>query len=297
MRLPWDRNQTGALMMPQALELVAGQVTNPGGATVALTMNAGNSATVRNAQLSSVVGLVQTWANFHNIGLWRIRSPKLHDNVQGIRFRIPAADVGPLVVPGLFQRLVPQDTLTLELNTAAGAGVIEQAAMLLYYTDLPGNAARLIGIPELEKRTNNMWTTEISIAPGVAGGYSGQVAINSSFDNFKANTDYALVGYTVDVRCTCVRFTSPDFSNLGIGGPGLVSGTAAIGGSRWVTERWFYTLTEELGIPLIPVFNAANKFGTLVDVMQDNGGAAVVVTAYLHELAPAGSTGFSTGLM
>jgi hypothetical protein len=282
--------------MPQALELVCGQVTNPGGAITALTMNAGNSATVRNASLTSYVGLLQTWANFHNVGLWRIRSPKLHDNVQGIRYRIPATVIDPLVVPGINQRLVPQDTLTLELQTAAGAGVIEQAAMLIYYNDLPGNAARFTTIADVDARTNNVWTTEISIAPGVTGGYSGQVAINSSFDNFKANTDYALIGYTVDTPCTAVRFTGPDFSNLGIGGPGIVGPAASYAGSRWVTARWFYTLTEELGIPLIPIFNAANKFGTLVDVMQNNGGAAVVVTAYLHELVPVGNKGFSSGI-
>lgn len=284
-----SRLNMGVLCMPHALELVAGQVTNPAGAITALTMNAGNSATVRNADLSSQAALIQTWANFHNIGLWRIRSPKLHDNVQGIRWRIPVSDPSPLMVPGHYQRLVPQDTLTLELQSAAGAGVIEQAAMLVYYTDLPGNAARLIGIPELLKRTVNVWTTEIPITAGVAGGYSGQVAINSTFDNFKANTDYALVGYEVDTRCSAVRFTSPDFSNLGIGGPGLLS-------ARWPTARWFYHLTQQLGINLIPIFNAANKFGTLVDVMQDNGGAAVIVTAILHELAPSGATGFSSGL-
>lgn len=276
--------------MGHALELVAGQFTNPAGAISALVMNAGNSATVRNADLSSIAALLQTWANFHNVGLWRIRSPKLHDNVQGIRWRIPASQIDPLMVPGQWQRLVPQDTLTLELQSAAGAGVIEQAAMLIYYSDLPGNSARLIGIPELLKRTQNVWTTEISITPGVAGGYSGQVAINSSFDNFKANTDYALVGYEVDTRCTAVRFTSPDFSNLGIGGPGQLA-------VRHLTARWFYHLTQQYQIPLIPVFNAANKFGTLVDVMQDNGGAAVVVTAILHELAPSGAAGFSSALV
>lgn len=276
--------------MGHALELVCGQVTNPAGAITPLVMNAGNSATVRNADLSSYAALLQTWANFHNVGLWRIRSPKLHDNVQGIRFRIPVQQLDPLMVPGEWQRLVPQDTLTLELQSAAGAGVIEGAAMLIYYSDLPGNAARLIGIPELLKRTQNVWTTEISIVPGAAGGYSGQVAINSGFDNFKANTDYALVGYEVDTRCTAVRFTSPDFSNLGIGGPGEIT-------VRHLTARWFYHLTQQFGIPLIPVFNAANKFGTLVDIMQDNGGATTIVTAMLHELAPSGATGFSSGLV
>lgn len=283
--------------MPHAIEVIAGQVTNPAGANVALVMNAGNSATVRNADLASKVALMQTWANFHNIGMWRIRSPKLHDNVQGIRYRVNVNDPSPLVIPGTWQRLTPQDTLTLELNTAAGAGVIEQAAMLLYYSDLPGNAARLLGIDEVMKRTVNMWTTEISIAPGVAGGYSGQVAINSNFDNFKANTDYALLGYSVDTRCTVVRFTSPDFSNLGIGGPGLAQGAASQTTTRHLTERWFYHLTQQFSLPLIPVFNAANKFGTLVDVMQDNAGTAVVVTAYLHELAPPGAAGYSSGLV
>jgi hypothetical protein len=275
--------------MGQAMELVCGQVTNPGGSITALTMNAGNSATVRNADLSSFVGLLQTWANFHNVGMWRIRSPKLHDNVQGLRFRIPASQVEPLLDVGTVQRLVPQDTLTLEINTAAGAGVIEEAAMLIYYSNLPGNAARLIGVAELLKRTQNVWTTEISITPGSAGGYSGQVAINASFDNFKANTDYALLGYLVDTRCNAVRFTSPDFSNLGIGGPGMAS-------TRWPTARWFEYLSEEFALPLIPVFNSANKNGTLVDVHQDNGGAAVVVTAILHELAPTGGSGFSAGI-
>jgi hypothetical protein len=276
--------------MPHALELVGGQVTNPGGAITALVMNAGNSATVRNADLNSYAALIQTWANFHNIGLWRIRSPKLHDNVQGMRFRIPVQQLDPLITPGTWQRLVPQDTLTLELQSAAGAGVIEGACMLIYYSDLPGNAARLIGIPELMQRTQNVWTTEISIVPGAAGGYSGQVAINSGFDNFKANTDYALVGYEVDTRCTAVRFTSPDFSNLGIGGPGELT-------VRHLTTRWFYHLTQQMGINLIPVFNAANKFGTLVDIMQDNGGATVVVTAILHELAASGGKGFSSGIV
>lgn len=271
--------------MGVALELISGRVTAPGAALTALTMAAGNSNTVRNADLASVVALLQVWGNNATAGIAEIKSPKLHDNVHGIRVRIPAADNGPLFMPGMWQRLVPQDTLTLTLSGGAGAE-IDQLQLLIYYSNLPGNSARLISRAELLKRTVNEWTTEIAVTPGVAGGYSGQVAINSTFDNFKANTDYAIVGYLVDARCAAVRFTSPDFSNLGIGGPGdLVN--------RHITARWFDYLTEEFGIPLIPVFNAANKAGTLVDIAQDNGGAAVNVTAILHELAPAGQTGFS----
>ncbi len=270
--------------MPHALELVSGRVTAPGGTLTALTMAAGNSATVRMADLKSTAALISTWAFNNAAGIWRIRSPKLHDNVQGLRYRITASDPISEWVMGQWQKLVPQDTLTLELSGSAVGGQIEQAQLLIYYTDLPGSAARFIGIPELLQRTVNVWTTEIAITPGVAGGYSGQVAINSTFDNFKANTDYAIVGFTVDVACAAVRFTSPDFANLGLGGPGNVT-------SRHLNARWFYELTQKFGVPLIPVFNAANKFGTLVDIVQNQAGAAVNVTAILHELAVAGGTG------
>lgn len=275
--------------MGHALEIVGGQVTAPGATLTALTMNTGNSSTVRNADLSSIVALVQTWTRNNAAGIWRIRSPKLHDNVQGMRFRATASDPGPLITPGPWQRLVPQDTLTLELSGSAVGGQIEQAFMLVYYSDLPGNAARFITPEELLKRTQNVWTTEIAVTPGVAGNWSGQVAINSTFDNFKANTDYALVGYEVDAQCGAVRFTGPDFSNLGIGGPGMNT-------QRWWTAQWFWWLSEWLNIPLIPIFNAANKFGTLVDIASSQAGGAVNITAVLHELAPAGQAGFSSGI-
>lgn len=282
--------------MPRALEIIAGQAVTPAGVLTVLTMNTGNSATVRNAPLDSYAAILQCWGRNNVAGIARIRSPKLHDNVQGIRLRIPATDPNPLIPYGVNQRLVPQDTLTLEISGSAVAAATEQLAMLLYYSDLPGASAHLIGYDELLKRTNNVWTTEVAITPGVVGNWSGQVAINSLFDNFKANTDYALVGYMVDVQCTAVRFTSPDFANLGIGGPGLMNASTAGESGRLMTARWFIDLTRRQGIPLIPVFNAANKFGTLVDIMQNQVGAAVNVTAILHELAAPGSNGFSYGI-
>jgi len=267
--------------MGQALEIVSGLVTAPGSTLTALTMASGNSATVRNTNPSSLIALINTWAMTSAAGVWVIKSPKLHDNVQGIRNVIQSADVSQKWVNGLWQKLYPQDNLTLLLSGSSTAGHIEQGQLLIYYSNLDGVNGRFITPTQLMQRTVNVWTTEIDITPGTAGGYSGQVAINSTFDNFKANTDYALVGYHVNVICAAVRFLGPDFGNLGLGGPGLASAT-------WVTERWFASLSERLSIPLIPVFNSANKNGTLVDIVQDQGGAAVKVTAYLHELSMPG---------
>jgi hypothetical protein len=119
---------------------------------------------------------------------------------------------------------------------------------------------------------------ENSISTGTAGGWSGEEAINVEFDNFKANTDYALMGYLVSAECLAVRWRGSDTGNLGVGGPGTID-------QRDLTARWFCTLSDEFGLPLIPVFNSANKSSILVDCAQDENGADVVVTSLFAELA------------
>lgn len=265
--------------MPAGFEVIAGQATAPGATFTALTMNAGNSLTVRNANLNADVRLMQMWAKNQAVGVFRIRSPKLHDNVQGIRVRNPAAAVIEMLAWNTFQKLVPQDSLIAEITGSAVGGQFEQGAALIYYSDLPGQAARLTNLSDVQKRGVNVFTVESTITPGAGGGYSGAQAINANFDLFKANTDYALLGYRVDVRCAVVRWTGIDTGNLGVGGPG----EPAIAD---VTSNWFAMLSTSQNLSLIPVFNAANKQGITVDIMQDQAGAAVVLTSLMVELAP-----------
>lgn len=264
--------------MGKALEVISGLVTAPGTTLTALTMAPGNSATIRNTDLAKPIALLQAWATTQLDGVFRVRSPKLHDNVQGIRMRSPAGINTPQIAPGWWQKLWPQDTLTLELSGSSTGGQIEQASLLIYYADLPGANARLITPAELSQRNVNVWTTEVPVTPSSAGQWTGQVAINSAFDQFKANTDYALIGMQADVLCHAIRCTSPDFANLGVGCPGNVT-------SRHVMSRWFKDLSLNFGIPLIPVFNAANKNSTLIDIAQNQAGGAVNVTVWLAELS------------
>src|SRR5258708_6995157 len=133
--------------MGRALEVIAGQATAPSATFTGLTMNAGNSLTVRNADLKADVRLIQMWAKNQVAGVFRIRSPKLHDNVQGIRVRNPASAVIEVLPWSVFQKLIPQDTLIAEITGSAVGGQFEQGAGLLYYSDLPGNAARLTTPP------------------------------------------------------------------------------------------------------------------------------------------------------
>lgn len=265
--------------MPAGLEVIAGQATAPGATFTGLTMNAGNTLTVRNASLNADVRLIQMWAKNQAAGVFRIRSPKLHDNVQGIRVRNPAAAVIEMLPWATFQKLVPQDVLIAEITGSAVGGQFEQGAALLYYSDLPGQAARLTTVQDVQQRGVNIFTVESTITPGAGGGYSGSQAINANFDLWKANTDYALLGYRVDTRCAVVRWTGIDTGNLGVGGPG----EPAIAD---VTENWFAWLSQYQNKALIPVFNSANKFGIFTDIMQDQAAAAVVLTSLFVELAP-----------
>lgn len=265
--------------MGLAMEMISGRATAPGATLTALTMAAGNSLTVRNTQINSDIRLIDMWALNNAAGIFRVRSPKLHDNVQGIRYRVVASDPVHLFPAGAWQKLTPQDTLIAEISGSATGGQIEQGQMLIWYADLPGSNARLGNWSDISPRVVNYLTVEVSVTPGVTGGYSGQVSINSSFDLLQANTDYAILGGMTDVVCSAVRITSPDFANFGVGFPGYL-------GDRNVPARFFKELNGLLGVPTIPIFNSANKNGTLVDVVQSQTGNAVNVSLVLCQLAP-----------
>lgn len=266
------------------LEIIAGLVTAPDTTQTALTMNAGNSLTIRNAPPDTPVRLLSHWVDTQLRGIVRIRSPKMHDNVQGLRHDTIASEVQPLLDPMFSERLYPQDTLTVDLSGSATVGDIESWAGLIYYPELPGQSARLIDVAQLRSRFVRLHTVENSLATGTAGGWSGEEAINADFDLMRANTDYALIGYTVSPvagqtvgECLAVRWRGVDTGNLGVGGPGTDT-------DRWLTNRWFVWLTERSGLPCIPVFNSANRAGILLDAHQDENGLDVLVTSIFAEL-------------
>lgn len=265
--------------MGRGMEIVTGFATAPSATITPLTMGSGDSLTVRNAPFDKNVWLLNLWAANQVAGILQVRSPKLHDNVQGIRYRIDASDPIGLMPQGAWQRLTPQDTLIAEISGSAVGGQIEQGQALIWYSDLPGSNARLANWADIVNRIVNYLTVEVAITPGATGGYSGQVAINATFDLLQANTDYALLGGVVDVRCAAVRVTSPDFANFGVGFPGYMP-------NRNFTARWFKDMNLMLGVPTIPIFNSANKNGTLVDIVQDQTGNAVNVNLIVAQLAP-----------
>jgi hypothetical protein len=257
--------------MGQALELITGFVTAPSTTLTALTMAAGNSLTVRNAP-SGMARLLTFWTDSQGIGQLQVRSPRMHDNVQGITVGTQISEVQPLTPWGMPQQLYPQDTLTALLSGSATAGDIETASMLIHYDDLPGTDARLARWSEVESNIESIMISTNTLSLGTAGGYSGQEAINAEVDDWKANRDYVLIGYQTTVECACIRWVGSDTGNLGVGGPGHEN-------FKSLTGDWFRRLSESFDLPLMPIFNAANKNGILIDGAQDENGSDPLVTS------------------
>lgn len=254
------------------MELLVGQVTAPSTTLTALTMNSGNSLTVRNTSPQATIMLMQVWVDNQAAGTFRVRGPEFHDNVQGMRFDITASEVDPLIPWGITEKLKPQQTIIAELSGSGTAADIESAALLLYYSDIPGLTGRYITPEEVTRRKESLMTVENTLSLGTAGGYSGEEAINAEFDLWEANRDYALVGYLVDGEAAAIRWRGTDTGNLGIGGPGNEV-------DRQLTNNWFAMLSKTYGMPLIPVFNSANKASILIDGHQDENGTDVTVTS------------------
>lgn len=271
--------------MGQALELLTGHTTAASTTFTALTMCTGNSLGIRNADIRARVALLSAWGVHQAASAIRIRSPRLHDNNQGIRFTVDASNASPFYPAHRFmQPLIPQDVLTVDQTGSGTSGDIDFASLLVYYADLPGVSGRFINSDQLAAWGVNIMGQEVSIALGTSGDYTGEVAINSGsgLDQWKANTDYALVGYTVSALCQCVRLRGVDTGNVGVGGPGFIS-------NHELTGNWFAKLSDRFQLPLIPVLNAANKFSILVDGVQDENGTDTVANFSLVELRPAGA--------
>lgn len=265
--------------MGRALEIIASQVTAPGAVPVATAAVAGDSLVVRNTNNQSRIFLLSAWAKNQAAGLLQIRSPRMHDNVVGMQFEIAAASPVPELFSDAPQELISQDTLSVLLAGSATAGDIELAHLLLYYEDLPGVNARLISPDDLQRRIVNIMSARVTIATGVAGGWSGGQAINSTNDQFKANTDYAILGCSMSALAGAIGIQGADFGNLRVGIP-------AFPGLQVDLRNWFVDISYRFGLPLIPVFNSANKQGVLLTATQDENGADPTVSLLCAQLSP-----------
>jgi hypothetical protein len=239
-------------------------------------MATGDSSTVRSFEFSAGAFLEDAWAQSATAGVLRVRSGRLHDNLQGIRLGVLAATPAPMIADVLSQKLYPQDTLTID-QTGGGAET-DAGALLIVYNDLPGVDANLKSWAEVQSLIVNLVSIETQHTTGsTAGDYGGAAAINSFEQTLKANTNYAVLGYTVSAAVCTVGYRGSDFGNLRIGAPGTTT--------RQETRDWFVRKSQERGEPWIPVFNSANQGNVFVDLASTATGATVNVHTMLAQLS------------
>lgn len=254
-----------------------------GGAWEALTPGTGDSFTIANFPQSSRAHLLDVWTgNGSTKCQFSIRSPRLHDNVRGIRLghqfnpTLSGADGDPQVV---FPRVAKQplyssDTLVVEVNgTALDEAIM---TMLICYDDLPGADAMLATWEEIESRIVNVVGILTTPTTGAAVDYGASVALNSVDDRLKADTYYAVLGAVSDLPFHTAGIRGPDTGNYRCSIP--LSWDSSKSGS------WFVDISREYRMPLIPIINANNKGATLIDA-ADVAAVTPNITWMLAELS------------
>lgn len=261
--------------MPRALYLSAGFFTAAGAGTNTATPMAGDTFNVPN--FNSGNGYLENlWAEGAVSDWVAVRSPRMHDNNQGIRLRTAGSLIVPLLPFELDQTLYSGDQPTVSLD-ATGAGTTA-IATLYSFDDMPGVQPRLASWADISSRIENISGVDVALgAVGAIGQYSAGVAINSSFDNFQADSDYALLGYETSASVLAVAVTGQDTGNLKVGGPGVADPK--------VTRDFFIRLATQTTRPCIPIIAANNKGGTLVAQTDNSAAAAQHVTLIMAQLS------------
>lgn len=257
-----------------AIDTVLAQVTNQTGLTN-VTVAPGDSLVVRSFASPSRAYLEDFYFKGGQAVTARITSPYLHDTTRGITkisAQAPTLRNLPRQAP---QALAAQDTLTVQINSgAANSSVI---ALRNYYEDLGASDARLHSFGEIAALIGDIKPVEIDVAASATIGAWNDTAFTNTENLLRANTDYAVLGYTVDVACAVVAFRGQDTGNLRISGPGTVL--------QDVSDDYFVQLDQFSGRPHIPVINSANANNLTVSVADNAASTAVKVQLILAELS------------
>lgn len=262
------------------LNAVTGRVVNPGATLTALTANTGDSFTVKSFPFGDQALILDMWAQTATAGVFRIRSPRLHDVAQGIRLRT-GTNAGRSLLPRILnQPLQPQDSLTVE-GSGGGAETDVFGFLILYQTNaLP--TTRLITASEVDARTVNVFGAEVTVtSSATAGQYGGSTALNATFDTWKRNVDYAILGIISDTAGATVGITGPDTGQTRIGAP--------MSTEQVQSHDYFQMLSTITGMALIPVVNAANIANTLIDCATTSAAATVNFSVVCAELSGSGA--------
>jgi hypothetical protein len=272
--------------MGLALETIVGYNGNLTGSTTydALTAGTGDTFTVRSYVDGSAAYLEDIWgADDDSAFTLSIKSPRMHDNVYGLRLAGTNLSVAveqaflpqPLLPGHVIQKLYSTDVLSVTANGTAADIVC--FAFNVRYENLGGISARLFRWEQLRPHIRNMVGINTAPVPsGTAGNWGANYLLNAGDNRLKANTDYCVLGYTCSRTVVAVAMTGIDTGNLAIGGPGGPDSRTT--GDFFVQNDVFY------GLPHVPVINSNNAGGINVQVADILTSGTPNVTWIMGEL-------------
>jgi hypothetical protein len=258
--------------MGRAIQMLTGTVNAGGAGYNTVTVSPGSSFAVAAGVSEGAIFLEQLWAKGTTTDQVQVFSPRMHDNNVGIRLQTGTTLNRRLLPWGADQQLYPADLPTVQTHAT---GAAQSGIGLLYeYIDLPGAQGRYATWDDVDPRIEQIYGQQVAVTSAAAiGTYGASVALNAATDNFRANRDYALLGYTVNVACLAIAVTGPDTSNYAVGGPGDPDPV-------WTME-YFKRASIETGRPFIPIIAANNRAATFVTAVDTAASTAVNVSLTL----------------
>jgi hypothetical protein len=250
-----------------------------GGGFEALAAGSGDALAVPNFVQGTRAWILEAWgADSVSACDFGLRSPSFHDNTRGIRMaydKKPAAGDAEFLLPWrIRQPLYASDLMVAEVSgTAADNAALE---FLEYFENLPGADQRLLSWAEVDSRAVDMVGIFVNPTAGAAGDWGVARALNADDDRLIANTDYAILGATSQIRAAALALVAPETSGRKI--------TMPLHPVSNFSADWFVQLSEKYSLPLIPVINSNNKGNITVQAVDPNGATVPHVTLHLMEL-------------
>lgn len=246
------------------------------GTLLAGTVGPGQSLTVRTADQGSANRLIEFWRKGTVTAPYRIRSNRLHDDVQGIRLE-QGTDPLPNFQGMVQQPIISADVLTVESSDSATTDCVIGATIL--YPSISGSMGNYSTWDQVAPRILNIIGVELSIgAAGTLGQYSAGATFNATTDLMKAGYDYAILGYTPTNQVGIIAVQGPCTGNLIFGGPGTTQYNHS--------AKYFAELSKNTGYATIPVMHQADMANTFALQCDNAAGATNVVSFLCAQLSP-----------
>jgi hypothetical protein len=260
-----------------AFEIISGHVLQPGAIFTSITPNGNDSFTLRDYANPELVAIGS--AVVSGTGIVRIRSPRLHDNIDGIRLFNPAGAFNfKTFNPYLRQKLISGDTFQIDAQGATGVGQIDTHSLLVSYNDPRLGQSNMITLKEVQRYSSgNVISQEFIFATAVNGDYALEGSLLSAFptNRIKFKSYYALVSFNSNLNNFLVTFRGLDFP-FRYGAP---ANTQSSSGN--FSETSFFS-----GLPTIPVIYGGNFNQTQIDSLNTSAGGTAAISLILVELVP-----------